>query len=122
VTQAGVIVFDPTQSALLASPGVKSIVISAASYSDASVIQTIASNVGSILGGVTMNNGTVSFTFTNYPGLTFSVLGTNVLAAPVNTWPVIGAAVESPAGSGQYQFADPNPATNSSLFYILRQP
>ncbi len=96
--------------------------ISATGYSDASVVQTIASNVGSILSGVTLNNGVVSFTFTNYPGLTFSVLGTNDLTAPINTWPVIGAAEESPAGSGQYQFTDPNPATNSTLFYILRQP
>jgi len=122
LTQAGVIVFDPAQSALLQSPGAKSIVISAASYSDASVVQTIASKVGSILGGVTMNNGIVSFTFTNYARLSFSVLATNNLSAPIATWPVIGAAVENPAGSGQYQFTEPNPATNSNLFYILRQP
>ena len=27
-----------------------------------------------------------------------------------------------PGGSGQFQFTDPNPATNSALFYKLRQP
>jgi hypothetical protein len=54
--------------------------------------------------------------------LSFSVLATNNLSAPIATWPVIGAAVENPAGSGQYQFTEPNPATNSNLFYILRQP
>ena len=31
-------------------------------------------------------------------------------------------AVESPANSGSYQFTDPNPATNTARFYLLRQP
>lgn len=120
--QVGQITFDPTQSALLQSPGVKSITVSATGYSDATVAQTISSNVGSVLGGVTMNNGLVSFSFTNYSGLSFSVLGTNDLTAPVNTWPVIGTAEENPAGSGHYQFTDPSAATNSARFYLLRQP
>jgi hypothetical protein len=62
------------------------------------------------------------FSFTNAPGLSFSILATNHLAAPKASWPVIGTAVESPAGSGQYQFTDPNPATNAARFYLLRQP
>jgi hypothetical protein len=33
----------------------------------------------------------------------------------------VGQAVESPAGSGNYQFSSPA-ATNAQLFYILRQP
>lgn len=64
----------------------------------------------------------VTFTFTNAPGLTFSVLGTNNISAPRATWPVIGTAVESPANSGNYQFTDPNGATNAARFYLLRQP
>jgi hypothetical protein len=63
-----------------------------------------------------------TFTFTNTPGLTFSVLATNNVSAPKTSWPVIGTAVESPANSGSYQFTDPNPATNSARFYLLRQP
>ena len=62
-----------------------------------------------------------SFTFTNGPYLKFSVLATNDIAAPKASWPVIGTAVESPAGSGNYQFTDPNP-TNAARFYRLRQP
>jgi len=62
------------------------------------------------------------FSFTNAPGLSFSILATKHLAAPKASWPVIGTAVESPAGSGQYQFTDPNPATNAARFYLLRQP
>jgi hypothetical protein len=64
----------------------------------------------------------VEFAFTNAPGLSFSILATNNVTAPRATWPVIGTAVENPAGSGNYQFTDPNPATNSTRFYILRQP
>ena len=65
---------------------------------------------------------TASFSFTNVPGLSFSVLGTNNIAAPKATWPLVGTAVESPAGSGKYQFTDPSPATNTARFYLLRQP
>jgi hypothetical protein len=67
-------------------------------------------------------SGAASFSFTNASGLTFSVLATNNINAPRATWPVIGTATETPAGSGNYQFTDPNPATNTSRFYILRQP
>lgn len=63
-----------------------------------------------------------TFTFTNTPGLTFSVLATNNVSAPKANWPVIGTATESPASSGNYQFTDPNGATNSARFYLLRQP
>jgi hypothetical protein len=63
-----------------------------------------------------------TFTFTNTPGLTFSVLATNKAEAPRALWPVIGTATEIPTSSGNYQFTDPNPATNSVRFYLLRQP
>ena len=63
-----------------------------------------------------------SFSFTNAPGLTFSVRATNNIAAPKAAWPVIGAAVENPAGSGNYQFTDPNPSTNSALYYRISVP
>jgi hypothetical protein len=67
-------------------------------------------------------NGHAGFTFTNITGLSYSVQATDTISAPVATWPVIGVAVESPAGSGKYQFIDPSPATNSARFYLLRQP
>ena len=69
--------------------------------------------------GATANS---SFSFTNAPGLTFSVLGTNNLTAPMNTWPVVGTVTDNPPGSGLYQFTDPNPATNGAEFYSLRYP
>ena len=120
--QSGAIAFTPAQSSLLQSSGSKTIVISATGYSDDSVVQTLASVPSSILGGVSLSNGGLTFAFTNATGLSFSVLATNNIIAPVNTWPVVGTAVENPAGSGDYHFSDLNPATNSTRFYILRQP
>jgi hypothetical protein len=74
------------------------------------------------LGGATISGGVFTIAFTNATGASFSVLATNDVTVPKATWPVIGTAVENPAGSGNYQFTDPNPATNSTRFYILRQP
>jgi hypothetical protein len=78
--------------------------------------------IPSSLGGVTLTGGKLKFTFTNATGLSFSVLATNDLTAPKANWPVVGAAVESPAGSGSYSFTNSSPATNGALFYLLRQP
>jgi hypothetical protein len=82
---------------------------------------TIPAPIKSNLGGVTLNAGKLAFAFTNATGLSFSVLATNDLTAPVATWPVVGQAVESPAGSGNYQYTN-SAATNVLQFYILRQP
>ena len=67
-------------------------------------------------------SATVQFSFTNAPGLSFSILATNNITAPKATWPVIGTVTDNPPNSGHYQFTDPHPATNSTRFYILRQP
>ena len=67
-------------------------------------------------------SATLQFSFANAPGLGFSILATNNIAAPKATWPVIGTVTDNPPNSGRYQFTDPNPATNSTRFYILRQP
>jgi hypothetical protein len=67
------------------------------------------------------SGGKFVFQFTGTSGLTnYNVLATNNLAAPKATWPIVGAAVESPAGSGNYQFT--NPAPVGVQFYMIRQP
>ncbi|HTB83547.1 MAG TPA: DUF1533 domain-containing protein [Candidatus Sulfotelmatobacter sp.] len=66
--------------------------------------------------------GNLMFSFTNATGLSFSVLATNDVTAPAATWPVIGQAVESPAGSGNYQFTNSAPATNAQLYELISQP
>ncbi|HEU6448355.1 MAG TPA: hemoblobin-interacting domain-containing protein [Verrucomicrobiae bacterium] len=119
-TRSGLIVFDPAQSGLLQSAGSKTIVINAIGYSADSVVQTINPVYSTTLGGISLNDGGMKFTFTNTPGLSFSVLSTNNITAPVSTWPVIGTAIEGPAGI--YNFTNSVTATNSQQFYILRQP
>lgn len=122
VSQTGQIMFYPAMSAgLLQSMGAKNIVVSSTGYSDDSVVQTITSLTKPVLSGTTINGSTLAFNFTSATGLSFSVLGTNNLTAPVSTWPVVGTAVESPAGSGNYSYTN-TAATNGMQFYILRQP
>ena len=83
----------------------------------------IPAPINSNLSGVKLTtDGKLTFSFTNVTGLSFLVLATNDLTAPKTNWPVVGQAVESPAGSGKYQFTNSIPATNSWLYYILRQP
>jgi len=82
----------------------------------------IAAPVQSTLGGAVSANGKFIFGFTNFTGLSFSVLATNNITAPISAWPVIGTAVESPVGSGNYMFTNTPAATNAQLYYILRQP
>ena len=81
----------------------------------------ISAPIPANLSGVTLSAGKLKFSFTNATGLSFSVLATNNLTAPKANWPVIGTAVESPAGSGIYQYTN-SAATNAQQFYIIRQP
>jgi hypothetical protein len=69
-----------------------------------------------------LSGGKFIFTFPAASGLSFYVLATNNITIPRATWPVIGTATEIPGNPGHYEFTDSNPATNSTRFYILRQP
>jgi hypothetical protein len=119
-TASGQIVFNPTQSVSLQGSGAKTIAITAAGYSTATVTQTISGITPLTLGGATLNGGNLEFAFTSTPGLTFTVLSSTNLALPTSHWQVLGTATEGPSGS--YQFTDPNPATNSAVFYTVVQP
>jgi hypothetical protein len=81
----------------------------------------IPAPIQSTLGGAAVNGGNFVFAFTNVTGLSFSVVATNDLTAPLATWPVVGTAVESPAGSGNYVYTN-SPTTNAALYFMLRQP
>jgi hypothetical protein len=63
--------------------------------------------------------GVFSLEFSNVTGASFSVLSTNDLTIPLTNWPVVGQAVESPAGSGYYEFTNSSP-TNAEQFYRLK--
>ena len=69
-----------------------------------------------------LGNGTVQFGFTNLLGGSFTVLATTDPAAPADAWSNLGAAAETPPGSGQFQFTDPQATTYPQRFYRLRSP
>jgi len=73
-----------------------------------------------VLAGITtLAGGGFSFSFTNAPGGSFSVLSTTNLMRPATNWTVIGTATE--VSPGQYQFTDLS-ATNRQQFYRVRSP
>ena len=72
------------------------------------------------LTGMTLTNGAVWFSFTNTPGVSYTVLTTTNVALSVSNWTVLGEPVEGPAG--HFQFTDPQAATNQARFYRLSSP
>jgi hypothetical protein len=85
-------------------------------------VQTIIANTPALLTGAGLTNGGFGFSFTNTPGASFTVFATTNPALPGNTWSNLGPAVESPAGSGHYQFTDPNATNAIQRFYRVRSP
>lgn len=69
-----------------------------------------------------LGDGAVQFGFTNLIGASFTVFAGADVAAPFNTWSNLGPAVEMPAGSGQFQFTDPQATNNGQRFYRVRSP
>jgi hypothetical protein len=91
------------------------------------------SNAAAVTGPLLINAGSTvitgsgasaaaQFSFNNTPGLIFSIVATNDISAPAATWPVVQTITDNPLNSGHYYFTDPNPATNSTRYYMLRQP
>ena len=64
--------------------------------------------------------GPCELTFTNTPGVTFTVLGSPELATPVPDWIIVGIASE--ISPGHYQFADPDAAELTKRLYLVRWP
>lgn len=66
-------------------------------------------------------DGSIQFGFTNLTTSSFPVLATTNVSLPSSNWTQIGFATESPAGSGQYQFIDPQAATSyPQRFYRVK--
>jgi hypothetical protein len=72
------------------------------------------------LGGLAFGDGGFKFSFTNWPGLGFTVWSTTNVTRPLSQWQNLGHPTEGPAG--QYQFTDSQAVTNSQLYYTVRQP
>jgi hypothetical protein len=69
-----------------------------------------------------LGNGSVSFTLTNYSDMSFTVLASTNLALPLSQWSNLGTVLESPLGSGQYPFTDPQATNSSRRFYTVESP
>ncbi len=81
-----------------------------------------ASNPAWLTGVMRLGNGSLQFSFTNITRAGFTVLASTNLATPLNQWTIVGAAIENPAGSGQYQFTDLQATNNGQEFYRVRSP
>jgi alpha-tubulin suppressor-like RCC1 family protein len=68
----------------------------------------------------TLTNGSFLFSFTNDPGVPFTVLGTTNLAEPLSNWMVVTGVTE--VSSGQFQFTDPEMTNGAARFYRVRSP
>jgi hypothetical protein len=85
-------------------------------------VQVIIASNPSLLTGEGPINGGFGFSFTNIQGASFTVFASTNLALPANNWSNLGPAVESPSGSGHYQFSDPYATNSTQRFYRVRSP
>lgn len=69
-----------------------------------------------------LSNGSFQLSFASTPGTLFTALAATNMAQPRENWTVVGPAIESPAGSGQFQFTDPQATNFACRFYVLRSP
>jgi hypothetical protein len=69
-----------------------------------------------------LGNGSVQLAFTNFSGALFTVLGSTNVALPFGDWSELGPALETPPGSGQFQFTDPQAANHPQRYYRVRSP
>ena len=90
---------------------------------DIGAVEAQVSSQSPLLTGVSrLANGPMQFYFTNLAGGSFTVFATTNLALPFNTWSNVGLAVESPVGSGQFQFTDPQATNGPRRFYHVHSP
>ncbi|MDB6019765.1 MAG: hydrolase [Pedosphaera sp.] len=69
-----------------------------------------------------LGDGSFQFSFTNLSGASFTVFASTNVALPFNQWSNLGAAVETPANSGNFQFTDPQASGNVQRFYRVTSP
>ncbi len=64
--------------------------------------------------------GAFQFSFTNVPGANFNVFGNTNLTDPFINWTWLGGVTE--VSPGQFQFTDPQGASNAARFYQVTSP
>jgi len=75
-----------------------------------------------LTGGSILASGAFQLSFTAQAGVSFTVLSPTNLALCATNWTVAGTAVETPTGSGQYQFTDPSVTYDAQRYYRIRTP
>ena len=66
---------------------------------------------------VLLSDGSFQFSFRSAPGQSFVALGTSGIALPRSGWTALGPVTEIAAG--EYEFNDPQPATESQRLYSV---
>ena len=104
---------------LITAYGGNGIVI--AEYDSVSDTTTLSGALPLITGQTMLAGGSFQIDFSGAPSQPFRVLGTNLLTAPVSTWPVIGSGIFDSGGNAT--FTDSNVAAeNSQRFYRIVSP
>jgi hypothetical protein len=85
-------------------------------------VQSVVASTPFLITGDHLTNGTFGFSFTNVSGAGFTILATTNISLPLSNWSNLGAATESPLGSGHYQFTDPQTGSSAQRFYLVRSP
>jgi len=69
-----------------------------------------------------LGNGSFQFDLTNLVGGSFTVFATTNVALPFNTWSNLGPVLETPPGSGVFQFTDTHATNFTRRFYQVTSP
>lgn len=75
-----------------------------------------------LVGVTRLGDGTFQFSFTSLSGASFTVFASSNLTLPLAEWSNLGPALESPIGSGQFQFTEPQATNGPQRFYQISSP
>jgi len=75
-----------------------------------------------IVNPIKLGDGSFHFSFSNPSGPSYHVLASTDVTAPLNTWTNLGAAIEMPSGSGNFQFTDSQAPNGFQRFYHVSSP
>jgi hypothetical protein len=87
-------------------------------FADIGAVEGVFNPAFPLVNVTTPGNGNVQFSFNNLSGLSFTVLASTNVAAPLNTWVNLGPAVEAPPGT--FHFIDLQVTNYPYRFYQVR--
>jgi hypothetical protein len=80
------------------------------------------SSLNPTINPVRLTDGSFQFGFSNPSGVSYHILASANLAAPLNTWSNLGTATETPSGSGHFLFTDHQAMNYPNRFYRVSSP